>query len=210
MGKYLRVKTASEADIALMSREPLLSICFLHHDEDEVVWREILDDQSPEPEGLLARLGAKLGLRAASGQRELPRPPRRGFGDGEAEVDLDAAWDPILWLLSTEIDRGAIAIALLAAGGADLGKVDFGWGPARAVGVAQARALHDALAPISAATLRGRIDGPLMDEDGVAPGNWTSEGEALFDEFVGASFKELKSFLAKAVAAKKGLIFLLT
>jgi len=213
MGMVLCLKTASDEDIALMLATPSLAFRFLMDGATEEERQEMFEGQSPErqapePISLWGRVARWLGLGARGGAREkLPPPPRPGFGAGEEEADLDKAWHAIHWLLTGDAKGGEMPQASLLRGGREIGKIEFGYGPARALTSSETSAFQVAIARISTDELRSRYDGKKMDEADVYPNVWERDGlQDGFDDYIEYFFDALKALLAKAVAAKKGLI----
>lgn len=127
-------------------------------------------------------------------------------GEGTS-IDLDKAWHGIHYLLTGTEWEGTGPAAFLLVGGKEVGDVDVGYGPARALSAAEVRAAHDHLSGISDADLRARFDPADMMEQDIYPTIWDRDPEdddtlGYLIEYVGI----LRTFLAETVARKRGLL----
>jgi hypothetical protein len=134
------------------------------------------------------------------------RPMELAAGESNS-TDLDKAWHGIHYLLTGTEWEGTGPAAFLLAGGKEVGDVDVGYGPARALSASEVRAAHEHLAGLGDAELRSRFDPADMMEKDIYPTIWDRASEdddtlGYLMEFVGI----LRSFLAETVARKRGLL----
>lgn len=146
---------------------------------------EVLDDLLANPDAITAVLY----------EREAP----------EADaLDIDKAWHGLHFLLTGDAWDGEPPLNFIVGGGAPIGDVDVGYGPARGFAPDEVRAIAAALAPITEATLRARFDpGAMMDED-IYPTIWDRPAEE--DDTLGYLvdyFSPLKAFVTET--AEQGL-----
>lgn len=127
------------------------------------------------------------------------------------EVDLDKAWHGIHFLLTGSAWEGAEPLCYLVTGGHQIGDVDVGYGPARALTSKQVADFDTALNGVTADELRQRFDPQAMAEAEVYPGIWEhapKEDDNL--EYLLEYFGELKSFVGNTREQGKGMIIYLT
>jgi hypothetical protein len=101
-------------------------------------------------------------------------------------------------------DEADLPLGFIVGGGEPVGDEDVGYGPARLFTVAEVRAIHDALAPISRHALMARWDPAAFAEEQIY-GVSHDDPEAE-DEYVGVYYDDLKAFVGRA--AKEGLALL--
>lgn len=130
--------------------------------------------------------------------------------DAIAMVDLDKAWHGVHFLLTGTAWEGEGPIASLLLGG-HASTEDVGYGPARGLTAAEARAFRDALAGLDEAELHRRFDPKRMTALEIYPDVWDrgAESEQLF-EMLADGVTELRSILDVAVRESAGLIIAIT
>jgi len=124
-----------------------------------------------------------------------------------AETDLDKAWHGLHYLFTGTAWGGDWPASFLVAGGASVGDIDVGYGPARAFSAAEVREIDAWLRHIDEATLRARFQPAEMDAMGIYPEIWSRDPEE--DDAFGyciENFIELKSFVASAARDGRGLV----
>ncbi len=150
----------------------------------------------------LARVLAEPGLVHAlldcePGARAAAALPRR-------ECALDRAWQAIHFVLTGELDGdGTGPLGFLLGGGADVGDLDLGYGPARAFRASEVAAIAQELGPVSPEVFAARLDhGAMVDEGIYGVGDDEDEDR----EYILGAFQELRAFVLAAVEAREGLI----
>ena len=202
MSMILGLTTVTDATIARLLADPPL------------VWRIVAPDNAaaleastpPRAPSLLSRLfGAKPASKTATrGPDALLLAPNEG-----REMDLDKAWHGIHFLLTGRAEGGDAPASFLLHGGREVGDVDVGYGPARALTSAETRAAHQMLAARSDDALRARFDPAAMTRAEIYPEIW--DGEDADDDALGYLMEgvaELRTFLG--AAADEGLGVLIT
>jgi hypothetical protein len=136
-----------------------------------------------------------------------PEQVRSLVGRETNSVYLDKAWHGIHFLLTGSASSGPEPLCYLVEGGREIGDVDLGYGPARALSAAQARSFHQALSGISREELAGRFDGPLMMREDIYPPVWDSDSER--DDTIAYLldyYDSLKSFVKGCNDAGTGIV----
>jgi len=106
--------------------------------------------------------------------------------------------------LEHRLGEGEPPLDFIMSGGHEIGDIDVGYGPARALTSAQVGALADALAPITVAALFERWDAAAIrtaEVYGIDPDQRNAE-----EQYVGGYFEALKDFVATAARDGLGVI----
>jgi len=133
-----------------------------------------------------------------------------GFGPS-ADVDVDKAWHGIHFLLTGTAWEGDPPLNFLVTGGAEIGDVDVGYGPARGFGSAEVAQLASALGALPSSEVRRRFLPDRMMELDVYPSIWDRDPEE--DDTVGyllAYYEDLRAFVSEAAAEGQALLVYLT
>ena len=193
MGMCLVLHTIDDDSIAKLLGDPPL------------IWKVIAPDDpemyaSARSEGAGSWFSRLFGSKRQSTEAETIA----GF---VSEGDLDKAWHAIHYLLTKSAWGGDPPLNFLLLGGTEVGTVDVGYGPARALTSGQVREIHAALLPIDEAGLRSRFDPTEMMALDIYPAIWDRE-PAEEDTFAYCAeyFGELKFLLAEAEQQRLGLI----
>ncbi len=126
-------------------------------------------------------------------------------------TELDKAWHGIHWLLSGLADGGEEPLCYLLTGGEQVGDVDVGYGPARALTSRQVADWSDALAAISRDELALRFDPQAMLDADIYPEIWarTITGEEDTLDYLLEAYARLRDFVDAAKKEKSGpLVYL--
>ena len=128
--------------------------------------------------------------------------------DGRA-LEIDKTWHALHWLLTGTEYEGEPPLNVMVSGGSEIGDVEAGYGPARALTSEEVRDIDQALASISTADLLARYDGRAMRD--LYPGIWdrVDEREIILDDLA-FQFDRLKGFIARASEEGLGVIAYLT
>lgn len=100
------------------------------------------------------------------------------FGNGNAALDIDKAWDGLGFLLRQYGGTKSIGVDAAVYGGDPVGD-DLGYGPARLIPPAGVKRLADALADIDVAILAQGFDADAMTREEVYPGVWEDQDDAV-------------------------------
>jgi hypothetical protein len=129
------------------------------------------------------------------------------FSPDVIESDLDKAWHGIHYLLTGSAWGGDPPLNFLVLGGENVGDVDVGYGPARAISTAGVRAIHEQLRVIDESELRSRFNPVEMMSLDIYPTIWDRD-PAVDDTFgyCADHFRELQRFVAEAAEKNRGII----
>ena len=137
---------------------------------------------------------------------ELLYPESEETMKGVEELDLDKAWHGIHYLLCDSPWEGMHPLNFVVSGGAPVGDVDVGYGPARVYTSSEVAEIAKALEPISKESLRKKFDPKDFFENEIYPEIWDEPIEECLDTYVLSYFEDLKAFVIKAQDESKGLI----
>ena len=199
MSMILALTTLGDANIARVLAFPPL------------VWRVLAPDQPEAYEEAAAAASAPSLWGRLMGQASPSRSGADDFALAEGEgvtTDIDKAWHGLHYLFTGTADGGAPPLDFLLVGGKQVGNIDVGYGPARALSASATRAAHEALVRLDAAGRRARFDPAAMTRLEIYPEIWTPSA-ADEDDPLGYLVEHaaiLKAFLAKAVRGNHGLL----
>lgn len=133
-----------------------------------------------------------------------------GFIDAAMErtKDLDKAWHGIHFMLTGDGGGGALPQGTLLLGGIEVGDIDVGYGPARALSPEDTARFHEHLSAISAEDFDSRFDAQSMLDQKIYPEIWDRDlaGEPDGRPYMNDFFPQLKQIFAEAAAANEGMI----
>ena len=127
----------------------------------------------------------------------------------ERSLEIEKTWHAFHWLLTGTEYEGEPPLNFIVSGGAEIGDVDAGYGPARSFTSDKVRGIDQALASISTADLLARYDARAMSD--LYPGIWdrADEREIILEDLT-FHFDRLKGFIARASEQGMGMIAYLT
>ena len=190
--------TVSDENIKRLHADPILIWKLESPDDPEIFEREYAETQ-PKP-GFFARL---MGKR----QDVSDAPDLTPFVDGEGEeMDIDKSWNALHFLLTGTGMDGEFPENFLILGGDEVGDIDVGYGPARAIMANQVHMIHELLQSTSTEELMSRYDAEKMMAENVYPEIWTSGADAENREYTSEFYKELKQFIAAAASRNLGVV----
>jgi hypothetical protein len=141
-----------------------------------------------------------------------PQTIEEFIDEERTRTDLDKAWHGIHWLLTGSAHGGKEPLCYLLAGGEQVGKVDVGYGPARALTSKQVESWNAALSQISQEELAGRFDPAAMLKADIYPEIWdrsiNEEEDTL--EYLLQYYISLRDFVAAARKEGSGLLVYLS
>ncbi len=127
--------------------------------------------------------------------------------ESDHDIELDKAWHGIHYLLTKDPWEGEEPVCYLLAKGEEVGDIDVGYGPARAVSSKKVAEFAAAVSKIDDTEFRKRFDPKAMMNSDIYPTIWDrapSEDDTL--GYLCTYFADLKEFLKKAKAEKNGMI----
>jgi len=147
--------------------------------------------------------------------RQLLAEPERiedFISEERTSTDLDKAWHGIHWLLTGSADGGDEPHCYLLAGGEQVGDVDVGYGPARALTSQQVTAWDGALTKISREELGRRFEPKAMLDADIYPQIWARsiKGEEDTLDYLLQAYAGLRDFVAAARRERSGLLVYLS
>ncbi len=189
------LKQASDDSIDRLLADPELIIRFLHGDEALF--------ETNASSGFFARLfGTKKPI-----PPPVTEPVPSPFESDMKEIDLDKSWHGIHFLLTGSDWEGNFPEGFLLKGGATIGEIDVGYGPARAYTAQQTVEINRALTKLDADSLQQRFQPAEMMRQLIYPEIWDCDPEE--DDTLGyllAYFEDLKQFLAETAERGFGMI----
>lgn len=173
-----------------------------------LVWKVIAPDDEEAYES--SRPDHRSFLSRMLGRPKAQRPVAPKIPAPSATTDLDKAWHGIHYLLTGTAWDGEPPLNFLVHGGREIGSIDVGYGPARAMTADEVCCVYDSLLPLSAEELRARFDPQEMMRIDIYPQIW--DRDPTEDDTLGYClefYSELKGFLGSAAAANHGVILYL-
>lgn len=125
--------------------------------------------------------------------------------DQEEAFDLDKAWHGIHYLLNRDAWEGSGPLFDLILGGAEIGKADYGCGPARALSREQVRSCALAAAAVDFESFRPGYDWKALADAGIYPGFDHDE----FD-YLSYYFSLLSEFFARTAESGRALLLFIS
>jgi hypothetical protein len=164
-------------------------------------------------------------LYGAGADLDSPGLLRRIFkrGDGTSDMDdwqpslvgeelyVDKAWEGIHFLLTRTGSARDPALDFIVRGGREVGNIDVGYGPARALTSGEVRELDAAIGPLTADELRPRFDPSAMMAQGIYPKIWDRDPQD--DDTLGyllGYFEDLRDFIHRAAERDHGMLVYLS
>jgi hypothetical protein len=160
------LKRATDGQIAQLLENPQLIRPFLYG--------EAASQFVSQRVGCLGRL---LGMKPPKPEPLAPLPEDWPAAEEGDEMDVEKAWHGLHYLLTGSDWEGEEPLCFLVTGGQEIGDIDVGYGPARALTSGQVRNWAEALAGISEEQLRERFDPVRMSELDIYPSIWNEGGE---------------------------------
>ncbi|MFN0099643.1 MAG: YfbM family protein [Gemmatimonadaceae bacterium] len=204
MGMAMEIFAVRPTTLERLRADPPLVWLLIAPDEPEMY--EEARAQASSAGGLLGRLfGRKPAKRAAADE------PTLVLAEDEGPVaDLDKAWHGLHFLFTGTADGGDSPMNFLTVGGDDIGDVDVGFGPARAISPPEVIAIARQLRGLSDEELRSRFDGPAMNALKIYPEIWDRGGSGvdpsgyLFENLAG-----VRKAVTEAATRGHGLVIVL-
>jgi len=178
-----------------------------------LVWKVIAPDDPEMFEAAVKEAGGQSGswLARLLGRGQAGLPTLELSEEGYATADLDKAWHGIHYLLTGSAWEGEWPLSFLLLGGAEVGKVDVGYGPARAFTPAEVKEIAGALGGVDEPALRARFHPAEMTRLDIYPTVIWNRDPADDDTlgYCVEYFLVLKAFVEQAAARQRGLLIYL-
>jgi hypothetical protein len=143
-------------------------------------------------------------------RRSEPSEPDTWEPSGEGdELDIDKAWHGIHYLLTGTAWTGEAPVNFIVQGGREIGKVDVGYGPARALRSSEVREVAAALEALPPEELAARYDPEEMSRLEIYPDVWDRDPD-LERGYLIDNYKELRTFVRRAAERGYGLLVYLS
>jgi len=199
----LGLKRASDEKIQELRKNPKLIHDFLHESYESLL---ALGSKPvgtpPAPTGFFARL---FGRKQTAPVRVPTSQALASWKRPDDETDLDKAWHGIHFLLAGTEEGADWPTGFLLNGGAEIGKEDVGYGPARALTAQKTAEVAAFLKGIPVSDLRSRYDPTAMAKAEIYPGIWDDEDEEAW-EYLEEYYQHLCEFVEKTAAEGQGLV----
>lgn len=125
--------------------------------------------------------------------------------EGNEDFDLDKAWHGIHFLLCDDSSGGSGLLGFLMEGGHFIGKVDVGYGPARAFKRNELEQIFMAIQDITESDLVKKCDRKRFRTSNIYPFIWDMPEEECFGYLL-SNFEKMKAFMQRTLNAGKGII----
>ncbi|MGV8120336.1 MAG: YfbM family protein [Candidatus Xenobiia bacterium LiM19] len=126
-------------------------------------------------------------------------------------LDLDMAWQGIQFLLTDTPNEGNPPYCYLLKGGAQIGEIDLGHGPARALRPHEVKEYSKALSTLSQQTLESRFNPDKMMEIEIYPRIWKKDPRSQDPfEYLYENFEKLRIFMKAAADKGQAVIIYLS
>lgn len=125
--------------------------------------------------------------------------------NGNEDFDVDKAWHGIHFLLCDDPTSGDGVLSFIMDGGRFIGRVDVGYGPARAFKKNELEEIYGAIEKIQASDLKKKCDKKKFESNNIYPFIWDEPEDECFGYLL-SYFEKLKLFLKRTLDAGKGIL----
>jgi hypothetical protein len=123
------------------------------------------------------------------------------------DCDLDKSWHAIHFMLTGTAWEGNYPENFIILGGTEIGDIDFGYGPARAITSEQLLGIQSFLNQLSADNLMMRYNSATLTAESVYPEIWDrADEENQTKDYIKKNYENLKFFIQKAIAQQLGIV----
>lgn len=205
MGMAMELFTVRDATLQRLLDDPPLVWKLISPDEPEM-YDEARQEARRGSSGFLSRLFGGKPKAITPGDTDSLE-----LTDGEGHAaDLDKAWHGLHFLLAGTAEAGNPPLDFLAVGGEEIGDVDVGYGPARALRPKLVSEIAAKLERLSDADLSARFDGSAMTEQEIYPDIWNrdpKEDDTL--SYLLENVAELRAAVSESARRQHGLVLVL-
>jgi len=190
MGMVLGLRRATDSQINTLLKHPRLIEEFLFDEPRE---------KAVEATGLMHKLVSTFGFQRRNPVIECEREE----GD---EIDLDKSWHGMQFVLAGSGYATGAPLSFLVEEWPEIGDIDVGYGPAKAIRAASVSRFHDALLKVDATTLRAGYDPEAMLEEDIYLADFFAENPKEGIEYIEYWFAQLREFVDCCVARNMGVV----
>lgn len=205
MGMAMELFAVRDATLQRLLEDPPLVWKLIAPDEPEM-YDEARKGARRGSSGFIARLFGGKPLSVSPGETDSLE-----LADGEGHAaDLDKAWHGLHFLLAGTAEAGNPPLDFLAVGGEEIGDVDVGYGPARALRPKLVSEIAAKLEGLSDAALSARFDGSVMTEQQIYPDIWNrdpKEDDTL--SYLLENLAGLRAAVCESARRQHGLVLVL-
>jgi hypothetical protein len=185
-------------------------------DNPHLVWKVIAPDDSSVLERTTKEKGSLKGIFSRFFGRNLkvgkPSVSNIDFKlsseDGEGvSCDIDKSWQALHFMFTGTAWEGDFPENFLIRGGSEIGDIDVGYGPARAITSDKLIAIDALLRSLPTDDFLKRFDSRKMTDEAIYPETWNrTEEETRNKEYIQQHFETLGVFVKKAVSMHLGIL----
>nr|WP_294817796.1 YfbM family protein [uncultured Sphingomonas sp.] len=190
MGMVFALRRATDEQIDALLARPLLIEDFLYNEP-----RVAAVAKTGLMEKLISTFGFASQNSTISGERE----------EGD-EIDLDKAWHGLHFTLTGSGWATGAPLSFLVEEWPEIGDVDVGYGPAKAIRAVDVARFNDALAGFTAMDLRAGYRPQTMLEQELYLADFFAENPEEGIEYIEHWLTELRTFIAGCVARNAGVV----
>lgn len=125
--------------------------------------------------------------------------------DGNEDFDIDKAWHGIHFLLCDDSSGGGGDLGFIMDGGHYIGRIDVGYGPARAFKKSEIEQIYKIIECIQVDDLKRKCDKKKFKTNNIYPFIWDEPEDECFGYLL-SYFDKMKSFLKRTLDADKGIL----
>ena len=190
MGMVLGLRRATDSQLNTLLRHPRLIEEFLF---DEPRAAAVVRT------GLMDKLISTFGFQRRTPVIECSREE----GD---EIDLDKSWHGMQFVLAGSGYATGGPLSFLVEEWPQIGDIDVGYGPAKAINAAAVSRFYDALVEVDAATLRAGYDPEVMVEEEIYLAEFFAENPEEGIKYIEYWLAQLRDFIKGCVARNMGVV----
>ena len=181
-------------------------------EDPPLIWQLIAPESPERYEQARVEAAGSGFLGRLFGRRPAAPPDAAPFelaADEGPVADLEKSWHGIHYLLSGSDGAGNPPLDFLAVGGAEIGSIDVGYGPARALTPGEVAEIARKLAAIPDEALVSRYDPPVMMAKHIYPEIWDHDDDDDPKGYVMENLTGLRKAVSDAATRQLGLVIVL-
>lgn len=190
MGMTFVLRRASDRQLRQLLAQPKLIEHFLFDEPRQA---------SVEKSGLMDRLVDVFGFQRHTSPIDEPR-------EDDDEIDLDKSWHGMHFVMTGSADATDSPLSFIVHDWPEIGDIDVGYGPAKAIKSEHVSRFFDALESFTPDMLRAQYRPDRMEEEELYLAEFFSRDRTEGIEYIEYWLEELRGFLRQCVARKMGLV----